>query len=150
MSEGSPRQPPEPPRRVSHRLRSKDRLTWAPGGIPRQVTPAPPLARGQAEPSQPDRRPGQRPVPAQRLCQPAQALLKSKAGQVRMRQGTRPVRPTGVQQMADSGSECEEGTPASAAVMAGHKRAAPQVTRPGSKEQAAQRYAWFQASLNAS
>ena len=42
---------------------------------------------------------------------------------------------------SDSDSDSEEGSPASVAVMAGHKRAAPQVNRPGRKKQAAQRSA---------
>ena len=43
--------------------------------------------------------------------------------------------------MTDSESDSEEGSPSSVAVMAGHKRAAPQANRPGSKKQAAQRSA---------
>lgn len=145
MSEGRLQQPPDPPRRVSRRLGSRDRVTWAHGGVPRQVTPTSPPGQAQAGPSQAGKQPGHAASPAQAAGQPdpasnSQLLNKQPAPR---RKSTRPVRPTGVQQMTDSESEMEESMPSDASAMAGQKRTATQANRPGNrpgnKKQAADR-----------
>ncbi|KAL3149664.1 hypothetical protein ABBQ38_013496 [Trebouxia sp. C0009 RCD-2024] len=131
---------PDPPRRVSQRLGSRDRVTWSVGGV-RQVasSPSPTPAQGEApeQPAQRDTRAGPPASSAQGASQP-QPVLNSHQPPGRKR--SRPVRPTGVQQMTDTESDREEGTTAAGSVplMARNKR---QASRPGSHQQATERSA---------